>query len=156
MSLSNKQKIIKFLTPVLLPVVKLYWRVFRPETFGVKVIIENEGKFLWVRNDYGHRSITFPGGSIEKGENAEQAAIREVKEEVGIDLVNLKIVGKMISTEEGKKDNITIFYGQSRTSEFILDNFEIAEGEWFTKDNLPKFSPLSKKIWDIFIGKVVF
>ncbi|MEK7669420.1 MAG: NUDIX domain-containing protein [Patescibacteria group bacterium] len=151
MRLSTKQKIIKFLTPILLPIVKLYWKTFKPETFGVKVIIENDGKFLYVRNDYGHRSITFPGGSIEKGENAEQAAIREVKEEVGIILTNIKIVGSFTSTEEGKKDNITIFYGQSNTGNFILDHFEIAEAAWFTKDNLPKFSNLSKKIWDIFV-----
>lgn len=156
MSLSKKQKIIKLLTPVLLPVVKLYWRVFKPETFGVKVIIESKGKFLWVKNDYGYRSITFPGGSIEKGESAEEAAIREVEEEVGIDLINLKIVGKILSIEEGKKDNITVFYGQSGTDKFVLDDFEIAEAGWFTKDNLPKFSTLSQKIWDIFIGKIVF
>jgi 8-oxo-dGTP pyrophosphatase MutT (NUDIX family) len=149
--LTYKQKIIKFLTPILLPIVRLYWRTFKPETFGVKVIIEHEGKFLWVRNDYGYRSITFPGGGIEKGESPEHAAIREVKEEVGIDLINPRMVKSLLSTEEGKKDNITIFYGQSGTDNFTLDDFEIAEAAWFTKDNLPKFSPLSKKIWDIFI-----
>lgn len=150
MSLSKKKKIIKFLTPILLPIVKLYWRVFKPETFGVKVIIEYKGKFLWVRNDYGYRSITFPGGRIEKRESAEQAAIREIKEEVGIDLVNLKIIGSMLSTNEGKKDNIDIFYGQSNTDKLFLDDFEIAESGWFTRNNLPEFGPIARKIWDIF------
>lgn len=153
MSLSNKQKIIKLLTPMLLPVVKLYWRIFKPETFGVKVIIENNGKFLWVRNDYGYKSITFPGGRIERGESAIQAAVREVKEEIGLDIKNLKLVGQILSIEEGKKDNISIFYAQSDSDNLTIDKFEIAEVNWFTKDRPPKFSKLSQRIWDIFIGK---
>ena len=154
MSLSNKQKIIKFLTPTLLPVVKLYWRIFKPETFGVKVIIESEGKFLYVRNDYGHRSITFPGGSIEKGESAIQAAAREAKEEIGLDIKNLKLVGEILSTEEGKRDNISIFYAQSDNDCLKIDEFEIAEASWFTKDSPPKFGKLSQKMWDIFLDEV--
>lgn len=156
MAINNKQRIIKFLTPILLPAVKLYWRIFKPETFGVKVIIENEGKFLYVRNDYGYRSITFPGGRMDKGETPEQAGIREIKEEVGLDICDLKFITKILSTEEGKKDNIYIYYAKSNTDKIIKDDFEIAEAGWFTKNNPPKFGKLSQKIWDIFVGKVVF
>lgn len=149
--MSFKQKIIKFLTPILLPIVKLYWRIFKPETFGVKVIIENEGKFLYVRNDYGKRSITFPGGRMEKGETPEQTGIREIKEEVGLDICDLKFITKIISTEEGKRDNIYIYYAKSDTDNLVVDEFEIAEASWFTKNNLPKFGKLSQEIWEDFL-----
>lgn len=153
MDLSPKQKLIRFLTPILLPVVRIYWKIFKPETFGVKVIIENEGKYLYVRNSYGYKRITFPGGRIDKGESPEDAAIREVKEEIGIDLVNLKSIGNYVSTAEGKQDNIRIFYGQSKTDELVVDRFEIEETGWFTKNKLPDFGPIAKNIWDLFISK---
>lgn len=151
MALTIKQKVIKFLTPILLPVVKIYWKIFKPETFGVKVIVENKSKFIWIKSDYGYRSISFPGGKIDKGETPEQAARRETKEEVGIDLIELKLVGSLLSTQEGKKDNIYIFHGKTISNKIEIDDFEIAEADWFTKENLPAFSPLSRKIWDIFI-----
>lgn len=83
MSLNAKQKVIKFLTPILLPIVRLYWRIFKPKTFGVKVIVENNDKFLLIRNSYGRKRWTFPGGKIENNEEPKDAAFREVKEEVG-------------------------------------------------------------------------
>ena len=37
--------------------------------------------------------IAFPGGHIEKGESFEASAVREVKEETGLDVKNLKLCG---------------------------------------------------------------
>ncbi|MCC9309150.1 NUDIX hydrolase [Kitasatospora sp. RB6PN24] len=44
-----------------------------------------EGRLLLVRNGYNpDRPISLPGGGIERGENPRQAAVREVREELGI------------------------------------------------------------------------
>ena len=151
MALTKKQKTIKFLTPIVLPFFRLYWRVFKPETFGVKVIIEHNGEYLWVRNSYGHRSITFPGGGIDKGETSEEAGKREVKEEVGLNLEEIKYVGKIVSTREGKIDNIDIYYTHSNSKDITLSEFEIEEGGWFRKDNPPKLSPTTEEIWEVYV-----
>lgn len=37
--------------------------------------------------------INFPGGSIEEGESPEEAAIRELKEESGLDATHAEIIG---------------------------------------------------------------
>lgn len=49
-------------------------------------------KVLLVKNvdDNGHR-WSLPGGTVEEGETLEQAAIREAKEETGLDIRLLKI-----------------------------------------------------------------
>ena len=57
------------------------------------VAILNEGKILMARQTYRGKTFwTFPGGSIESGETPQQAAIREVKEEVGL---NVELVGML-------------------------------------------------------------
>jgi len=50
-------------------------------------IVEIDGKIALikrVRNN--HEYYVFPGGGIEDGETPEEAAIREIKEELGIDI----------------------------------------------------------------------
>lgn len=53
---------------------------FRPAVYGV---IVQEGKILMSKQWDGY---DFPGGGIELGEPTEQALVREVKEETGIDV----------------------------------------------------------------------
>lgn len=61
--------------------------------FSMKVVIFKDGKILLGKrldtDDYGLWEI--PGGKAEVGEDLKEAAIREVKEEVGLDVdVNMK------------------------------------------------------------------
>ena len=108
---------------------KLYWFIFRPETFGVKCVIECDGKILMIRNNYGRKRWTFPGGSIKKGETQEMAARREIKEEVGIISNDIKSIGKFISTAEYKKDNIFCFSTKANNKNFIIQEKEILEAK---------------------------
>jgi len=63
---------------------------FRPSVYGV---IVKEGKILLSKQWDGY---DLPGGAIELGETIEQALIREVKEETGVDVR----LGKIISCED--------------------------------------------------------
>jgi 8-oxo-dGTP diphosphatase len=66
-------------------VLRLWWSVRRPHTHGAAVALWHEGKVLMVRASY-RDCYTLPGGSIRRGEPPEQAARREVMEEIGFDL----------------------------------------------------------------------
>jgi 8-oxo-dGTP diphosphatase len=57
--------------------------LFRPAVRGVNVVIRGEGGLLLVKNSY-RRGYTFPGGYVRGGEKPRAAAVRELKEEVGI------------------------------------------------------------------------
>src|SRR5947208_16401491 len=46
----------------------VYWFVFRPNTQGVKCLIEHDGRWLMIRNSYGKGHWTFPGGAIGRHE----------------------------------------------------------------------------------------
>jgi 8-oxo-dGTP diphosphatase len=60
---------------------------------GVACIIRNdEGQVLFQRRTGAHGAGTWsvPGGHLEMGETFEQAVVREVREEIGIDVLKAK------------------------------------------------------------------
>ncbi|MEO0091821.1 MAG: NUDIX hydrolase [candidate division WOR-3 bacterium] len=56
----------------------------------VDVIIEYQGKIVLIKRKNPPLGWALPGGFVEYGETVESAAIRESKEETGLDLIELK------------------------------------------------------------------
>ena len=115
-----------------------YWFVFRPKTRGIKCLIENNGRFLMIRNSYGHRQWIFPGGGVDKNELPEKAAQREAREEVSVQVANLVPLGEYFSTRQYKKDTVYCYYGKVNSDYFKIDNDEVSEAAWFTEKDIPE------------------
>lgn len=122
---------------VIKPLRRLYWFVARPDTLGVKCLIEHEGKFLCIRNSY-YPYWTFPGGGVNEDELPVQTAQREAFEEVGIDIAHWKEIGEYESRREHKKDVVYCFYAQVSDAVFQIDNDEVIEACWFSEDEIPE------------------
>ncbi len=79
---------------------------------GVGVCIINNGKFLIGErlSKLGENTYAFPGGHLEFGETWEETAIREVKEETGLDVKEIKYLGITNDIHiDTNKHYITIF-----------------------------------------------
>lgn len=118
---------------------------------GIGVIIQKEDMILLGRRTAGHGKGTWQstGGHLEFGETPEQAALREVKEEVGIEISNLRFL--TITNDVFLKENkhyITIFYiGDYKKGDLrVLEPTKCSEWKWFLKDKLPSnlFLPYEK------------
>jgi len=67
------------------------------------VIIEKiNGKKCVLLDKHGEKIWKFPGSSIHKGENAEQCAIKRVKEELGINVKLIKPLKPVIIWRKGE------------------------------------------------------
>lgn len=126
------------------PLVVLYqlqrrlWRLFRPRTRGVKVMLFDEaGAVLLVRHTYGRTDqYLLPGGGIRPFEQPAAAAAREVREELGCGVAGLAFVATYVSTSEGKRDTVYLF--RARVDGAVCaDGVEIAEAGFFALDALP-------------------
>jgi ADP-ribose pyrophosphatase YjhB (NUDIX family) len=136
----------RILIQLIYPWLRLYWFLVRPKTFGVQCVIQHEGTILLVRNTYGRRHWTFPGGSIARGETAEDAIRREVREEVGLHLPHLRPLGAFDATVDHKRDHVTVFAGVSPDRRVTTDRAEILEARWFQPQELPPLAPTTAHI----------
>jgi len=128
----------------------IYWRIFQPHVYGVRVIAENDaGEILLIRHSYGRGDLyMLPGGGIKRGETAERAACRELFEEVGCTARGAKLFGEYLDQSHGAKDHISVFV--VHTADIPkADGKEIIEAGFHPPHQLPEtLSPATKRRLD--------
>lgn len=93
-------------------------------------IVEVDGKIALIKRvRSNHEYYVFPGGGIEEGETPEEAAIREVKEELGIDIE----IEKLLTTLTF--NNRLQYYFLAN---YISGEFGTGDGEEFLHTNLDR------------------
>lgn len=110
---------------------------------GVGVILVKDNKVLLLKrkNAHGEGTWSFPGGHLEFNEEFEDCVAREVEEETGIAVSNIRFAG--LTNDIFKKENkhyITVFMlcdwkaGEAQ----IKEPEKCVELGWHAWENLPK------------------
>lgn len=99
---------------------------------GDKILVENKTDPNW-------GGVSFPGGHVEKGESFVESVIREVKEETGLTVSNIRLCG--IKQWVNKADDsryIVLFF---KTNSYSGELKSSAEGDvfWIDKHELNKY-----------------
>ena len=118
-----------------------------PEEFachfmGVGGVVISEEKILLVKLTYGPAKGMWliPGGLVDKGETLQEAVIREIHEETGVQVQPSGIVGirSMVRAEDQITDLYCIFVCDVINSPENLakDDLEVSEVKWIHLDEL--------------------
>ena len=109
-------------------------------------VIENEGKFLFVKRAHTGMADGFymlPGGHVEVGESVLHATARELKEELGIEVKEEDLKFMLV---ESIKTHITFFF-RVKKYEGIPHNMEPEKHDEvvFLSSDHPQIHPFSKR-----------
>jgi 8-oxo-dGTP pyrophosphatase MutT (NUDIX family) len=110
---------------------RTWWAVRRPHTRGVKCVLRrDDGDVLFVRHTYGRSDWELPGGSPRPREPPADAARREGREELGLD-VEWVPVGVTETGGDGKTTTIYTFTAAAGQGDGLrITPVEIAEARW--------------------------
>lgn len=119
--------------------ITLYWAVFKVTTIGVRVLVEHEGKVLLIKHSY-RKGYYFPGGGVKRGEEFNQACIREVFEETGLVIDKMHLVSVYRNFLESKNNCVLIYRAGKvvNPEELKADGIEITEAIWVDPTKPPK------------------
>jgi len=106
---------------------------------AVSAAIFRDGRVLIVRRGRppAHGLYTLPGGGVELGETLEEAVIREVREETGLEIAPVDLVGfrqAIARDAEGrvKRHFVILPFAARWVQGEISLNEELAEAHWLT------------------------
>jgi ADP-ribose pyrophosphatase YjhB (NUDIX family) len=109
-------------------------------TVGAICVIErSDGRILLVRHSYRQR-WGFPGGLLKRGEQVDAGALREAKEEVGLDI---ELIGEPAVVVAPIPRRVDVIYrarpaGGVDPDAAIPTSPEITEARWVARDDLPE------------------
>jgi 8-oxo-dGTP pyrophosphatase MutT (NUDIX family) len=115
---------------------RAYRFVARPRVRSVRCVLEHEGSVLLVRHTYGDRRWSFPGGLSKRSESSYETARREIREELGIDGVEWRRVGR-VQARGASRHDVTCLAGHVASRVVHAKPAEIAEIAWVAPDRLP-------------------
>jgi ADP-ribose pyrophosphatase YjhB (NUDIX family) len=127
------------------------WRLRNPLTHGALVLIWCRGEVLLVRNSYVPY-FSAPGGFVKPHEDARDAALRELVEEVSLHVEpeRLRLALEVTHPWEGKRDHVKVFeLEMSDRPDVRVDHREVVEALWVAPERaleLDVFPPLKRVI----------
>lgn len=111
----------------------------KPIRKAVRCYLVKDNKVVVTKYKEGNKKAGYyeiPGGKIEEGETSEQTAIREMKEETGLKIKNLKYKGKMIIECPNRIFDFEVFI--CNECEGKPQDFEENTSEWIEINELLK------------------
>ena len=111
---------------------------------GDRILLQNRVKKDW-------RGYTLPGGHVEPGESIVDACVREMKEETGLDVFDVRLCGVKQFPIEGGRYIVFLFTTEHFSGE--LCSSEEGKMEWVELDRLDAYDTVSdmKALLDVML-----
>ncbi|MBJ6760304.1 NAD(+) diphosphatase [Myxococcaceae bacterium JPH2] len=123
---------------------------------AIIVLITRGDQMLLARNaTFAEPMYSTLAGFVDAGESLEETVRREVKEEVGLELRDVRYFGSQ--PWPFGRSLMVGFTAEYAGGEITVDGKEIAEARWFSVDDLPRIPPplsIARHLIDSFITRV--
>jgi NAD+ diphosphatase len=121
---------------------------------AVIVLVSRPGQVLLARGrQFPEGMYSTPAGFVEPGESLEEAVQREIAEEVGVSVRDIRYFG---SQPWPLPHQMMIgFTATWEAGEIRIDENELADARWFTRDAMPRIPPrmsISRALIDAFLS----
>ena len=128
---------------------------------GIGVFVIKDGKFLLLRRKASHGEGTWslPGGHMEFGESFEDTSKREVREETGLEIANVRFGAVLNNVFTDKNKHYVSVWTVSNWKggkAHIAEPDKCSDIGWYTFDTLPSplFLPWKQFLESEFLEKV--
>jgi NAD+ diphosphatase len=130
-----------------------YFPVIAPAT--ITIIRKGDKILLAHNNKFKEGLYSIIAGFTEAGESFEECVEREIFEEVGLKVKNIKYFGSQAWPFHNS--HMVGFVAEYESGEITPDGYEIVEADWFSIDelpDLPKKLSISRKLMDFVIDQI--
>ncbi len=107
----------------------------------VDVIVDIGGRIVLIKRKNPPDGWAIPGGFIDYGESAEDAAVREIREETGLKITDLKQFHTYSAPDRDPRFHTITVVFTAESDGIPVAGDDAAEAQLFDRDNLP--SPLA-------------
>jgi 8-oxo-dGTP diphosphatase len=130
---------------------RFYWKAFNPLAHGALVAVWHDRKLLLIKNSYVDY-FSLPGGYVRRGEQPQDAAVRELREEISLSVKPNDLELRIDETNdwEGRRDHVAIFELVVPERPHVkVDNREVVAAEFVSPEEALRrdlFPPLRRLI----------
>ena len=125
--------------PLIRRLFHFYWRFSRGMTLGVRALVVDERRRVFLVQHSYIRGWHLPGGGVEPGETIVDALIRELREEGNIEpMAPPRLHGIFFNDRVSRRDHVAVFVvPEFRQIGEPVPNYEIIAHGFFALDQLP-------------------
>jgi len=120
------------------------WVYYAQLKVGAAVIIEKDNKLLLLQRAHEPwvGSWMIPAGYVEADEDPKDAAIREVREETGLEVELSDLIKTYYFTDDPRGNGISFVYKATKVSGTMQINSEATNAQYFAPDEIPVYLTL--------------
>lgn len=113
---------------------------------GCSVLIKSNNKLLLgIRNKEPNRGmIITPGGGIELFERMEDTVKREIMEETGLEITNIKQLGTYEIINNPDEHRIIIYWSADYNKNSVRSATDLLDAKFYTKEEIKELDKLKK------------
>jgi len=123
------------------------WVFFPDPKVAVVVLIKKNDQVLLVQRKYDPKKgyWSLPSGFVDAGEDPKQTAIRETREETGLEITEIRLLDVVFSQEHPRGASIIIVYLADVENGVLNAGDDAVQAAYFMLNNLPPLAFTSAK-----------